>query len=62
MTPRKPVVVVLCGLPHVGKTTFARQRGEAGDNFTIVNPDEISNPLQARFAVELVKGKGKKRI
>lgn len=44
-----PVLVVLCGSSHVGKTTFARRLSERGENFTIVSPDEIRERLCVSF-------------
>jgi guanylate kinase len=35
---KKPVLIVLCGPSHVGKTTFARRFGEPGENFAIISP------------------------
>jgi len=46
---QQPVLVVLCGPSHVGKTTFARRLSEISENFTIINPDEIRKQLSVSF-------------
>jgi len=43
---KPPVLIVLCGPSHAGKTTFARQ---LGGNFTIISSDEIRKKLGLRF-------------
>ena len=44
-----PMLVVLCGPSHVGKTTFAQRLVEVGDNFVIVSPDQIRKQLSIGF-------------
>ncbi|MHC4192457.1 MAG: AAA family ATPase [Planctomycetota bacterium] len=46
---QKPVLIVLCGPSHVGKTTFARQLSEVSKNFAIISPDKIRKQLSVRF-------------
>ena len=48
-TGRKPVLIVLCGPSHAGKTTFAQRLVEVGDNFVIVSPDKIRKQLSIGF-------------
>lgn len=43
---KPPILVVLCGPSHVGKTTFARRFCQ---NFTIISPDEIRKRLSVSF-------------
>jgi predicted kinase len=44
-----PMLVVLCGPSHVGKTTFARRLSKLGEDFTIISPDEIRKRLSVSF-------------
>jgi len=46
---QQPVIVVLCGPSHVGKTTFARRLSEISENFAIISPDQIRKRLSVRF-------------
>jgi len=43
---QKPILIVLCGPSHVGKTTFAQA---LGGNFTIISTDEIRKRLSVSF-------------
>ncbi|GAI65170.1 unnamed protein product [marine sediment metagenome] len=38
---KPPILVVLCGPSHAGKTTFAQRLSKVSKNFTIISPDEI---------------------
>jgi len=42
----RPMLVVLCGPSHAGKTMFTQK---LGDNFTVISPDEIRKRLSIRF-------------
>ena len=44
-----PMLVVLCGPSHVGKTTFAQRLVEVGNNFEIISPDKIRKQLSIGF-------------
>ena len=44
-----PMLVVLCGPSHVGKTTFARRLSELGENFTFISSEEIRKRLSVSF-------------
>jgi len=43
---KRPMLIVLCGPSHAGKTTFTQK---LGDNFTVISPDEIRKRLSIRF-------------
>jgi predicted kinase len=45
----KPVLIVLCGPSHVGKTTFAQRLVGIGNNFEIISPDQIRKQLSSGF-------------
>jgi protein phosphatase len=44
--PEFPVLIVLCGPSHAGKTTFARK---LRDSFVVINPDKIRKRLCVDF-------------
>jgi predicted kinase len=44
-----PMLVVLCGPSHAGKTTFAQRISKTGDNFEIISPDKIRKQLSIGF-------------
>ena len=44
--PERPVLIVLCGTSHAGKTTFARR---LAGKFTIISSDEIRKRLCVSF-------------
>jgi predicted kinase len=46
---KPPMLFVLCGPSHAGKTTFAQRLVELGDNFVIVSPDKIRKKLSIGF-------------
>ncbi len=46
---RKPVLVVLCGPSHVGKSIFAGRLSKSGKNFAIISPDQIRKELSIGF-------------
>lgn len=54
---QKPVLIVLCGPSHVGKTTFARRLSEISENFAIISPDEIRKRLSVSFGYPKHEGK-----
>ena len=45
----KPVLVVLCGPSHVGKSMFASRLNKSGKNFEIISPDQIRKRLSVSF-------------
>ena len=45
----KPVLVVLCGPSHAGKTAFANRLSRCGGDFAIVSPDKIRKQLSVGF-------------
>ena len=44
-----PMLVVLCGPSHAGKTTFANRLSKSGENIAVISPDEIRRRLSVRF-------------
>jgi len=44
-----PMLVVLCGPSHAGKTTFAQRISKVGNNFEIISPDKIRKRLSIGF-------------
>ena len=44
-----PMLVVLCGPSHAGKTTFAQRISKVGNNFEIISPDQIRKQLSIGF-------------
>lgn len=46
---KSPMLIVLCGPSHTGKTTFAEGLSELSKNFTIISPDEIRKRLSVSF-------------
>jgi len=44
-----PMLVVLCGPSHAGKTTFAKRLSKSGENIKVISPDEIRRRLSVRF-------------
>jgi len=44
-----PLLLVLCGPSHAGKTTFARRLCRSGRRFTVISPDNIRQRLRLRF-------------
>jgi predicted kinase len=46
---QQPVLVVLCGPSHAGKTTFAQRISKVGNNFEIISPDQIRKQLSVSF-------------
>ena len=46
---RAPLLLVLCGPSHAGKTTFAGRLYRSGRRFTVISPDNIRQRLHVRF-------------
>jgi len=46
-----PLLVVLSGPSHAGKSTLAREINKVGDNFRIISPDQIRTQLSVSFGV-----------
>jgi predicted kinase len=46
---RAPLLLVLCGPSHAGKTTFANRLCMSGRRFTVISPDNIRQRLRLRF-------------
>jgi len=46
---RKPVLVVLCGPSHAGKTTFANRLSKSGENIAVISPDKIRKQMSIGF-------------
>lgn len=46
---RRPLLVVLCGPSHAGKTTFANRLSKSDINFAIISPDQIRKRLSVSF-------------
>lgn len=46
-----PLLVVLCGPSHAGKSTLAKEISEVGENFKIICPDQIRKQLSVSFGV-----------
>ena len=44
-----PLLLVLCGPSHAGKTTFANRLCMSGRRFTVISPDNIRQRLRLRF-------------
>lgn len=48
-TGRKPVLIVLCGPSHAGKTAFANRLSKSDINFAIISPDKVRRQLSVGF-------------
>jgi len=44
-----PLLLVLCGPSHAGKTTFANRLCRSGRRFTVISPDNIRQRLRLKF-------------
>jgi len=53
---QKPVLVVLCGPSHAGKTTFANRLLKYDRNVAIISPDEIRKRLCIYFGDSKYEG------
>lgn len=44
-----PMLVVLCGPSHAGKTTFSNRLSKSGENIAVINPEKIRKQLCIGF-------------
>ena len=44
-----PLLIVLSGPSHAGKSTLAKEISEVGENFQIISPDQIRKQLSVSF-------------